>query len=109
LQFQKKRRKDCCGSKVVYTYKLTAPIGHDFIDRLRNLDNLNLESTDGRFLLKNKASGDARTPSVANEDTRATGTTCLTGTIGATRLRAALTPDSPAFIATLDSILTDLE
>jgi len=56
-----------------------------------------------------EASGDARAPSVANEDTRATGTTCLTGTIGATRLRAALTPDSPAFIATLDSILTDLE
>jgi len=49
LQFQKKRKKDCCGSKVVYTYKLTAAINQDLIDRLCNLDNLNLESTDGSF------------------------------------------------------------
>jgi hypothetical protein len=107
--FEKKRKKDCCGSKVVYTYNLTAPISHAVIDRLRNLGTLNLESSDGRFQLKSKANGDTLAPTVANEDTCATGTTCLTGTIGATRLRAVLTPDNPTLITTLDSILTDLE
>jgi len=99
MLFEKKRKKDCCGSKVVYTYKLTAPINQGLIDRLSNLDNLNLESSDGRFQLKSKANGDTHAP----------GATCLTGTIGATKLRVIITPDNPTLITTLDSILTDLE